>query len=147
MLIILIMFNLDDSLGFLLNRAAFAMRRAFEKRLAKHGLTAPQWAILARLWEEDGQSPSVVGRSLHFDRPTITGIVDRLEQKGLIRKARDSRDRRVIRTYLTDKGMALKKQLQPLAQGVNRIASMGISDADVARMKDCLRNIWRNLKA
>lgn len=141
------MFKLDDSLGFLLNRVAFAMRRALEKRLTKHGLTAPQWAILARLWEEDGQSPSVIGRSLHFDRPTITGIVNRLEQKGLIRKARDSQDRRVIRVYLTDKGMALKMQLQPLAHGVNRIASIGMSDADVVRMKDYLGSIWRNLKA
>jgi DNA-binding MarR family transcriptional regulator len=141
------MFRLEDSLGFLLNRAAFAMRRGLEQRLVRHGLTAPQWAVLARLWEEDGQSPSAIGKSLHFDRPTITGIVDRLEEKGLVRKTRDAEDRRVVRIHLTARGREMERQLPPYAREVNRIASKGMGDAEVERLKGSLRRIWENFKA
>lgn len=141
------MFRLDDSLGFLLNCAAFAMRRGLEQRLAKHGLTAPQWAVLARLWEENVQSPSVIGRNLHFDRPTITGIVDRLEKKGLVRKTREAEDRRVVRIHLTARGREMERQLPPYAREVNRVAAQGMSEAEVERLKGSLRRIWDNFKA
>lgn len=140
------MFKLDESLGFLLNRAAIAMRWAIEERLAAFDLTAPQWAVLARLWEEDGQSPGVLGKGLHFDKTTATGIVDRLEQKGLVRKIRDAEDRRLIRVNLTDKGRKLQQELPPLAAEVNKLASKGFDKNDVERLKGYLRMIWNNLE-
>lgn len=140
------MFRLDDSLGFLINSVAFAMRRGLEQRLARHGLTAPQWAILARLWEEDGQSPSVIGRNLHFDKPTITGIADRLEEKGLVRKSRDTEDRRVVRIHLTARGREMERQLPPYAREGNRVAAKGISDAEIEQLKGTLRRILENLR-
>lgn len=141
------MFNLDESLGFLLNRAAIAMRWAIEERLARFDLTAPQWAVLARLWGEDGQSPSIIGKSLHFDKTTATGIVDRLEQKGLVRKVRDLEDRRLIRVYLTDKGNKLKKELPQFAREVNELATKGFDKNDIERLKGYLRMIWNNMEA
>lgn len=140
------MIRLDESLGFLLNRAAIAMRWAIEERLAAFDLTAPQWAVLARLWEEDGQSPSVIGKSLHFDKPTASGIVDRLEQKGLVRKNRDLKDRRLIRVYLTNKGKKLQKKLPQMAIEVNRLASKGLDKNDMERLKGYMRMIWNNLE-
>lgn len=140
------MFKLDESLGFLLNRAAIAMRWALEERLARYGLTAPQWAILARLWGEDGQSPSIIGKSLHFDKPTITGIVDRLEQKGLVKKIRDIEDRRVVRVYLTEDGKKLRNKLPQFAKEVNKLAAKGFNKNDIERLKGYLRVIWDNLE-
>lgn len=140
------MFRLDESLGFLINRAAIAMRWALEERLAQYGLTAPQWAILARLWEEDGQSASAVGKSLHFDKPTATGIIDRLEQKGMVKKTRDPEDRRVIRVYLTGKGRKLQRHLPQLAREVNQTALKGMKDRDIRLLKSYLRKIWDNFR-
>ncbi|MBI3398021.1 MAG: MarR family transcriptional regulator [Deltaproteobacteria bacterium] len=140
------MFRLDESLGFLLNRAAIAMRWALEERLVRYGLTAPQWAILARLWEEDGQSPSVMGKSLHFDKPTATGIIDRLEQKVLVKKTRDPEDRRVIRVYLTGKGRELQKHLPQFASEVNQMAFRGMKNRDIKFLKAHLRKIWDNFR-
>lgn len=139
------MFKLDDSLGFLVNRAALAMRWALDDRLAKHDLTAPQWAILARLWEEDGQPLSAVGQAMHFDKPTTTGIVDRLEKKKLARRVRDSADRRVIRVYLTAAGKRLRSKLPSLARQVNTIAAKDMSKRELAALKEYLQRIWHNL--
>lgn len=140
------MIKLDESLGFILNRAAFAMRWALEERLKKYDITAPQWAVLARLWERDGQSPSAIGKSLHFDKPTATGIIDRLEKKGLVKKLRDSEDRRSISVYLTEKGMKMENLLPKFAREVNRLASKGINKNEVERLKILLRKIWNNCK-
>ncbi len=139
------MFKLDDSLGFLINRAAIAMRWALEERLARHDLTAPQWAILARLWEEDGQVMSAVGKKLYCDKPTISGIVDRLEQKELVQRVRDSEDRRVIRIYLTKKGKELGEKLPIFAKEVNEMASNDLTNGDIKRLKNYLQIVWNNL--
>jgi DNA-binding MarR family transcriptional regulator len=137
-------FDLDDSLGFLLGRAASAMKTALEERLRRHDITAPQWAVLARLWEEDGLPPSVIGRRLEADRPTITGVVDRLEHKGLVKKVRDSEDRRVVRVHLTDRGKKLGGELPALAEEVNRRALSGIGDVEQLKqqLKDIRKNLW-----
>jgi DNA-binding MarR family transcriptional regulator len=138
-------FKLDDSLGFLMNRSALAMRWALEDRLAKHGLTAPQWAILAGLWEQNAQPLSAVGAIFHFDKPTTTGIVDRLEDKGLVRRVRDLEDRRITRVHLTKAGEKLRRKLPALAVDVNAAAVEGMSAAELKALKHCLQSIWTNL--
>ena len=139
------MFLLGDSLGYLVNRAALAMRWALDERLVKYDLTAPQWAILAALWEEDCQPLSAVGGVLGFDKPTTTGIVDRLEKKRLVKRKRDAVDRRVIRVYLTKSGAALRRRLPSLADDVNVLAAAGISKSDLEALKRGLRAVWKNL--
>jgi DNA-binding MarR family transcriptional regulator len=139
------MFLLGDSLGYLVNRAALAMRWALDERLAEFDLTAPQWAILAALWEEDGQPLSTVGGVLGFDKPTTTGIVDRLEKKRLVRRSRDAVDRRITRVMLTRRGAALRHRLPSLAEDVNGLAAAGIAKADMEALKRGLRTVWKNL--
>ena len=139
------MFHLEDSLGFLVNRAAFAMRRAIEERLARHGLTAPQWAVLCRLWEQEDQSLGALGRSLYFDKPTISGITDRLAAKKLLVRVRDARDRRVIRVRLTEAGRRLESILVPLAREVNALAARSLDAAERRALGSLLARLSSNL--
>ena len=138
------MLTLEQSLGFLVNGAAAAMRRALEARLAAYGLSAPQWAVLQRLWERDGQRPSDVASGLHLDRPTVTGILKRMQVKGLVRMRRSDRDWRVVEVFLTPRSRALRKPLQACATAVNRQAGRGLSRAEVSDAKHLLERIWRN---
>ncbi|MBI5643806.1 MAG: MarR family transcriptional regulator [Deltaproteobacteria bacterium] len=140
------MFRLEDSLGFLLNRAALSMRRSIEGKLKPYGLTAPQWAVLARLWEEDGQSPTVIGKSLFFDKPTIKGILDRLERKGFVKRARDAKDRRVTNIFLARKGDEMREKLPNIALGVNKSAAKGLTAAEMTVLKRSLKAVWCNLE-
>ncbi len=61
-------FQLDLSLGYVLNRAAGRMKRAFDRRLAEHGLTTSQWSIMACIAGEEGVGGSFAVRSTHNDR-------------------------------------------------------------------------------
>lgn len=139
-------FELDSSLGFLMNRAANLMRGAIEERLKKYGLTAPQWAVLARLTEEDGLNHSEICRRLFFDKPTITGIVGRLEKKGLAKRLKVAKDRREVAVHLTDKGRRLMETLPSFAEEVNRAASKGLKAGEAGTLKASLRMVISNLK-
>lgn len=138
-------YKVDDSFGFLVNRVATAMRRAFEQRLEEYGLTAPQCGFLLRLFEEDGQSLSNIGKSLYCDKPTITGIASRLEKKGFIRKVKDKDDRRIVKALLTEKGTGLKEPLRKTSMDLNMAATKGLTTNEVKLLKTNLRGSLGNL--
>ena len=77
-------------------------------------LTAPQFYVLATIGYAGGMPFSDIGVKMMVTVSNLTGIVDRLEEKGLVTRVRDSRDRRVVRVMLTDKGTKLYKSTIPL---------------------------------
>ena len=137
-------FTLDESAGHLINHAAWAVRAAFESQLAHYEVTAPQWTVLVRLWEEDNQAPSEICRRLFFDRPTMTGIIDRMESRGLVLRKRDDSDRRVIRITLTKKGRALENKLPPVALAVDTQTLKGLNPEEIKVFIRCLKKVVAN---
>ena len=77
-------------------------------------LTSPQFYVLATIGYAGGMPFSDIGEKMMVTVSNLTGIVDRLEEKGLVVRERDSRDRRVVRVMLTDKGGKLYKSTIPL---------------------------------
>jgi len=73
----------------------------------EYGLTGPQLATLKAAERLGCASPSVLAKAAHISKPTMTGILDRLEQNGLVTRSRDPEDRRSITVALTEKGTAL----------------------------------------
>lgn len=138
-------YRVEESLGFLANRLATAMRRSLEEKLKGHDLTAPQFGFLAILFEEDGQPLSNIGRCVYCDKPTITGIANRLEKKGLIKKISDIKDRRVVKAVLTKKGKGLKGVLYKMVMEVNSEAAKGFDAKEVESLKAQLRRSLDNI--
>ena len=138
-------YRVEESLGFLANRLATAMRRSLEEKLKEYDLTAPQFGFMAILFEEDGQPLSNIGRCIYCDKPTITGIANRLEKKGLINKIRDDKDRRVVKAVLTKKGKGFKDVLYKMAMEVNTGAAKGFPAEEVKLLKAQLRRSLDNV--
>lgn len=133
--------QVEDSISWLLNYASrLAMRRATAK-LQAYGITPPQWAVLAQLTEENGQSLSSLGTRALFDGPTMTGIVDRLESGGYVERRRDSSDRRVINLYLTEKGRQLVSELPPIDRLTDEDVVRGLSQTEVECFRSTLQRI------
>jgi DNA-binding MarR family transcriptional regulator len=82
----------------------------------KHGLTIPQLHTLVHLWHRDNQSISELCSKLDLAASTISGIIDRLEYKGLVIRERDEIDRRVVTVQLTTEGSALKTKLSHIIE-------------------------------
>ncbi|HAL55592.1 MAG TPA: MarR family transcriptional regulator [Bacteroidetes bacterium] len=139
------MWTLDKSLGFLTTRTARSLKRALDAKLVEHGLTATQYIVLVRLWEEDGIPLTQLGELLFLDNPTITGIADRMERDGLLERRRNGDDRRVVNVYLTKKGKDLRRQVGTLAEETDAEAGEGFSESQMNQLLEQLNRIWKQM--
>lgn len=89
----------------------------FTKELNKtYQVSAPQLHCLLALQENGPLPPSQIARYIMVKSSTVTGIIDRLEQKGFVERLRNSPDRRVITIQLTDAGKKLAQNAPPPIQ-------------------------------
>ena len=89
----------------------------YNKELNKtYQVSAPQLSSLLALHENGPMPPSQIAKYIMVNSSTVTGIIDRLEQKGLVERSRISPDRRVITIALTEKGQELAKNAPPPIQ-------------------------------
>lgn len=137
--------RLDSQLCFALYAAARAMTQAYAKLLTPLGLTYPQYLVLLVLWEEDGLAVRQLGERLELDSGTLTPLLKRLEAAGLVRRARDRADERVVRIHLSPAGRGLRQR----ARGVPRAVacSAGLSVAQLARLRTELRHLTHTLRS
>jgi DNA-binding MarR family transcriptional regulator len=105
--------NLEEEVLLNLQRTADAAMRPVEAEIKNHGLSATQYNVLRILRGagESGRTCGEVGDRLITRDPDITRLLDRMEKRGLIRRERQTKDRRVIQAYITDEGLALLKDL------------------------------------
>ena len=83
----------------------------------KFGTTGPQLWALKTISQNENLSLGELGRRMYLHPSTITGLIDRLEKKGLVERDRDQTDRRVIKLRLTSKGKGLVKRAPNPIQG------------------------------
>ena len=81
--------------------------RKVQDDLEKMGLTLPQYYVLATVGYSGSLPFGEIGQKMMVTVSNLTGIVDRLEEKGLVARERDTHDRRVVHVKLTDKGRDL----------------------------------------
>jgi DNA-binding MarR family transcriptional regulator len=112
-------FVIEDSLGYLVNRAARSMAHQLADELRPAGVGIGQWAVLMFLWARDGMSQAELSRVVAIEPPTMVRTIERMVRDGLVVRASDPRDRRVSRIYLTDRGRSLQGELVPKAVAVN----------------------------
>jgi DNA-binding MarR family transcriptional regulator len=112
-------FRIDESLGYLVNRAARLMAGELAERLRPTGVGIGQWAVLLFLWSRDGVTQAELARVVAIEPPTMVRTVDRMVRDGLVTRKRDASDARVSRIFLTDRGRALRDELVPIAVAVN----------------------------
>ncbi len=95
---------LDGQLCFSLYGAAIAINRAYKPLLDELGLTYPQYLVVAVLTEKDGQTIGEIADRLALEPSTITPLVKRLEQAGLLVRRRNPNDEREVKVTLSKQG-------------------------------------------
>lgn len=133
------------NLGYKLKLASQLMYRHFLERLEPYGLTPFHYLVLCCLWEEDGLSTSGIADKLKQLGATLTGVVDRMEQRNLVYRQRDDRDRRVVRIWLTDEGKRLMGVLPPLGEKTIVAATKDISAPEQEALLQLLDRIILNM--
>jgi DNA-binding MarR family transcriptional regulator len=132
------------NIGRLVVDAASMLTRAIDRRARELGLTGPQWVMLMRIANGMGHTAAELCRTIGYDSGSMTRMLDRLVDQGLIRRDRSDEDRRVVRLSLTAAGEALHPRLSPVAIEVLNDHLAGFTAADVACLTGLLQRLLAN---
>lgn len=134
-----------QSLGYRIKLISQLLTRKFQEQLEPYGLTPFHWLVLCCLWEQDGLATSAVGEQLRQVGGTLTGVIDRMEERGLVRRERDAQDRRIWRIWLTEEGKQLEDVLPTHASDIREQALQGFSESEQQLLSDWVDRIITNL--
>ena len=134
-----------DRTGQLMGMLNRALRRKYDRQLKDFGLTPCQFEVLMILWEEDDILLSELGRRVSRDGPTITGVMDRMEKKMLVKRKRDSRDRRVVRVVLTSKSRGMEEQLSITKKQILEKITKHLSTKEINQLEAILVKMMKNV--
>ena len=136
----------DRSLSFLVRQA----HRAFVARLADgllpHGVSVAEWAVLRRLWQQEGFTQVDLADRMRVRKASLTAVLTSLERKGFMRRTRRGEDLRKYHLFLTKRGRELKEKLLPIGAAINRAAVAGIDPDDAALVALVLGKVIANLE-
>jgi MarR family transcriptional regulator, lower aerobic nicotinate degradation pathway regulator len=133
-------YALDDQPGFLLRVALKAHTTIFTANMIG-GLTAPQFSTLAKLMEVGPCSQNYLGRLIHYDSATITGVINRLKTRGLIESVIDPLDRRRVAIDLTDHGRLVAEQAIDAVRKISRETFSPLSASERATLTALLKKV------
>ncbi|WP_019423503.1 MarR family winged helix-turn-helix transcriptional regulator [Paenibacillus sp. OSY-SE] len=108
--------KLDNQLCFAVYAASREMTKLYRPLLERLDITYPQYLTLLALWERDGMTVKSLGARLYLDSGTLTPMLKRMEQQGLLERMRDPEDERKVIITLTDKGRAMKDEAKCIPQ-------------------------------
>ncbi|MBI4950499.1 MAG: MarR family transcriptional regulator [Myxococcales bacterium] len=109
--------------------------RRLTKELAReHGLTGPQLTVVKMLESFGDLSLSSLSERIRAQNSTVTGIIDRMEREGLVRRERPGHDRRVVLIRLTDKGKKLAARIEVEPMQIFRHALETLAATDLTEL-------------
>lgn len=136
----------DEMLCFALYAAHRATSQTYRALLAPWDLTYPQYLVLATLWVEGPQTVRDLGDRMQLDSGTLSPLLRRMEERGLVRRERSTADARVVDVVLTDRGLALRAELAHIPAAI--AAGMGVvGDRDDERLLQRLHAIEASMHA
>lgn len=120
--------QLDKQLCFALYSTSLAMTKLYKPLLSALDLTYPQYLVMLALWEQDGLSVSDLGQRLFLDSGTLTPLLKRMEQAGLLERSRSATDERRVQVTLTPQGLALKARAAAVPLCLIEAAACPVAD-------------------
>lgn len=135
----------DRSVGYQVRTTHRLLQRYLQQKIEPYGMTPGMWYFLRALWHEDGLTQRELSEIVGTMEPTTLTAIRSMERSGLVRRVRNSDDRRKINVYLTPRGQALRLKLLPLAREVVEHALAGFSDDDREALFRYLSAVQRNV--
>jgi len=137
--------KLDNQLCFRLYSASRLITQAYHPLLSEYGLTYPQYLTLMVLWEKDGQPVNDIAKRLLLETNTVTPLLKRMENAGLVVRKRNkgqSADGRQVIVHLTDAGKALEGKLECIPYEIGgRLVCKSLTPATVPELFEMLDGI------
>jgi MarR family transcriptional regulator for hemolysin len=139
-------FSKERDFAFLLNDVARMLRTLADQEAREFGMTRAQWGVLFRLERSEGLKQSELAEILDIQPITLTRLIDRLCDNGLIERRNDPNDRRAKRLFLTPAARPLLDRLNVLSSGMMARVLDGVAPSAVEEMTTQFANIRENLR-
>jgi MarR family transcriptional regulator, transcriptional regulator for hemolysin len=130
----------------MLNDVARMLRTYADHEAAQFGITRAQWVVLVRLDRSEGLKQSELAEILDLQPISLTRLLDRLCEAGLIERRADPIDRRAKRLFLTPAARPLLEKLGALGEELMTTALAGVERDSVERMIGELGTVKENLR-
>lgn len=137
--------NANQSFGCLLHDTARLLRRDFNRRAQKLGLTQTQWQALCVLSRNEGINQAALADLLEVKPITIGRLIDRLQATGWIERRNHPTDRRAITLYLTAKSEPILNMMGELVEETQDLALQDVSDSEREGVMSVLERVKQNL--
>jgi MarR family transcriptional regulator for hemolysin len=138
--------SLNKEFAYIINDVGRMIRTYADYKAKEFGITRAQWVVLARLDRFEGLKQSELAEMLDLQPITVTRLLDRLCQAGLIERRLDPEDRRAKRLFLTPAARPLLERLNDLGEELMRTALAGVSHESVELMVSQLGIVKENVR-
>ncbi len=138
--------SLNREFAFMLNDVARLLRTYADYKASQFGMTRAQWAVLVRVDRSEGLNQSELAEVLDLQPITLTRLLDKLCDSGLIERRPDPADRRAKRLFLTPAARPLLERLSTLGEETMQGALAGVEPESVDQMVSELGAVKENLR-
>lgn len=135
--------KLENQLCFLLYASSREMTKQYKPLLDKLNITYPQYLALLLLWEHETLTVKKMGEQLYLDSGTLTPMLKRMEQQGLITRKRSEEDERSVLISLTEDGALLKEKAVDIPGTILGLSKQ--SGEDLKQLKSALYTLLETL--
>lgn len=136
---------MDRSFHYLLMATQSLFQRSVMAELNGSGLTAGQPKVLDYLGRHDGSVQKAIAAGCQIDPATLTGLLNRMEEKGLIRRCNEDGNRRSLHVYLTEQGWAKQREVRQTMERQSEVVQAGLSEEQRTQLLDCLYKVCANM--
>ena len=135
--------ELQRCINYLLTTAQHEVFQTFSAGLSQFNITPGQYGVLSCLWQHGSRTPKEIAQTLCLENSTISGVLDRMQKRGLIDRVVDANDRRSIRVVPTEEGEALKDGVLRLIEELNVQILSRFTAEQKEVLLDCLQQIGK----
>lgn len=136
---------MNKSLGFILNRTAYASKNAFNQRIKDYDISPEQWSVIYRVIEEPGISQKLVSDSTYKDQGNLTRMIDKLVKNDFLIKQQNSINRREIELFPTKKAVVLSNSIIEHSTQHNKKMLDTFSKEEKEQLFTLLNKIYDNI--
>ena len=143
---------MDKDIGYILHKAAMFSKNDFSNKLNVIGITPGQFAVLREIYYHQkctidlGLSPACIAARLECDRPTISGVIDRLEAQKWVERLDNPDDKRSFLIKVTNKAMDKLEELEGIYSNTCNTIIKGFSEEEIIIFKNNLLRVVKNFK-
>lgn len=137
--------SLTETVSFALSYVCKAHRNAMDRMIADLGLYAGQEVILKHLWQDNGQTQTQLAEKARVQPATMSKVLSRMQEAGLVERRTDAEDSRVTRVYLTARSEALQTAMKQVWAEMEAQITRNMTPEECALLRRLLLQVQENL--